>query len=226
MSITARTSTRPPRASPSSRKLQSKNRRASPGDGACAFPSDPKADARQSPALWSPETAPDVVIVEAADPARAIPLPRASEPLVEVSTAAERNLVVAIGVARLRLCIRHATRCTVPTLAIPCDAACTLRLAAAARFQRVTQGRLLPIDRSALPSPYQRRRFTQLLTLHDALEAGASTRDLAFGLVLPNHRPLAGALWKGSSERRHVLRLISDARRLVAGGYRALLLHH
>lgn len=165
------------------------------------------------------------MIVEAADPSRAIPMPRASEPLVEVSTVAERNLVIGIGVARLRLCIRHAPRCSTPRLAIPCDAGCTLRLAAAARFQRVTQGRHLPFDRSSPPSPYQRRRFTQLLMLHDALEAGASTRELAFGLVLPNHRPLGGALWKGSSERRHVLRLIADARRLVSGGYRALLLH-
>jgi hypothetical protein len=42
---------------------------------------------------------------------------------------------------------------------------------------------------------------------------------------MPNHRPLAGAVWKGSSERRQVLRLIADARRLVLSGYRKLLLH-
>ena len=63
------------------------------------------------------------------------------------------------------------------------------------------------------------------LAIHDALEAGASPRDLAFGLVMPNHRPIAGAVWKGSSERRQVLRLIANARRLVLSGYRKLLLH-
>ncbi|GAY19943.1 hypothetical protein SFOMI_0465 [Sphingobium fuliginis] len=52
-----------------------------------------------------------------------------------------------------------------------------------------------------------------------------SPRDLAFGLVFPRHRPLAGATWKGSSERRHTLRLIADARRLVISGYRKLLRH-
>lgn len=76
-----------------------------------------------------------------------------------------------------------------------------------------------------MPTRYQRIRFVHFLALHDALEAGASTRDIAFELVFPNHRPLAGAIWKGSGERRHVLRLIADARRLVEGGYRNLLRH-
>ena len=57
------------------------------------------------------------------------------------------------------------------------------------------------------------------------MNEGRPPRDLAFGLVMPNHRPIAGAVWKGSSERRQVLRLIADARRLVASGYRKLLLH-
>ena len=52
-----------------------------------------------------------------------------------------------------------------------------------------------------------------------------SPRDLAFGLVFPRHRPLTGATWKGSGERRHTLRLIADARRLVTSGYRKLLRH-
>lgn len=76
-----------------------------------------------------------------------------------------------------------------------------------------------------MPSTYQRARHIQLLRVHDALEAGASSRDLAFGLVFRGHRPLVGAIWKGSGERRHVLRLIAEARRMVSNGYRALLRH-
>lgn len=196
-----------------------------PGVGASAFPTDPALNPREHPALWSPDAAPDVVIVEAADPDRAIPLPPSAEPLVEVSNQTERNLVYAHGTARLRLCVRLAPARPVPALSIPCDPGCALRLAAAARLQRVTRsGRNSPggADR---PTPNQRIRFIQFLTIHDALEAGASPRDLAFGLVLPNHRPLTGALWKGSNERRQVLRLIADARRLVSSGYRRLLLH-
>lgn len=180
---------------------------------------------RESPALWSPEIAPDVVTIEAANPAGAIPLPPGSEPLVEFASDTERHAVVAIASSRLRLCVRRVPDLPIPTLTIPCDPSCALRLAAAARFQRVTQGNRLNADRAALPTVYQRARWVQFLALHDALEAGASSRDLAFGIVFPNHRKLKSAEWKGSGERRHVLRLTAAARRLVASGYRSLL-HH
>ncbi|MDK2770242.1 MAG: DUF2285 domain-containing protein [Sphingomonas sp.] len=180
---------------------------------------------REHPALWSPDSAPDVVIVETADPDRAIPLPPSAEPLVEVSNRSERNLVFAHGTARLRLCVRLVPARLVPALSIPCDPGCALRLAAAARWQRVTRSGRISLSSADQPTPNQRIRFIQFLAIHDALEAGASPRDLAFGLVLPNHRPLTGALWKGSNERRQVLRLIADARRLVSNGYRRLLLH-
>lgn len=165
------------------------------------------------------------MIVEAADPGRAIPLLPSTEPLVEAATEAERHLVVAHGTARLRLCVRHAPLLHVPAISIPCDPACALRLAAAARLQRVTRGGRVAVELAALPTRYQRNRYTQLLEIHDALQAGASSRDLAFGFVFRGHRPLAGAVWKGSGERRHMLRLIADARRLVAVGYRKLLFH-
>jgi hypothetical protein len=166
-----------------------------------------------------------VVVIEAADPERSIPLPPGSEPLVEATTDAEHHLVIAHGTARLRLCVRHAPLLHVPAFSIPCDPACALRLAAVARFQRVTRGSRVAAGLASLPTRFQRNRYIQFLEIHDALEAGASSRDLAFGLVFRRHRPLAGAVWKGSGERRHVLRLIADARHLVAVGYRKLLLH-
>ncbi|MBD3729274.1 MAG: DUF2285 domain-containing protein [Sphingomonadales bacterium] len=211
---------------PSILRNYEKNRRAWPGGGACAFPTDPEANVRECPALWSPEIAPDVVTIEAANPAGAIPLPKGSEPLAEYASGTDRHYVIAIASARLRLCVRSMPDLAIPTLTIPCDPACALRLAAAARFQRVTQGKQPNIDRAVVPTAYQRSRWVQFLALHDALEAGASSRTLAFDLVFPRHRPLRGAEWKGSGERRHVLRLTAAARRLVAGGYRSLLLHH
>lgn len=165
------------------------------------------------------------MILEAADTGGAITLPPGAEPLVEVATEAERHLVVAQGAARLRLCVRHKPNRPIPAFSIPCDPACVLRLAAAARLQRATRGGRVAADLAVLPTRYQRSRYTQLLGIHDALEAGASSHDLAFGLVFRGHRPLTGAIWKGSGERRHVLRMIADARRLAAVGYRKLLLH-
>ena len=190
-----------------------------------SFPSPPQANPRENPALWSPDAAPDVVILETADPANAVPLPPGAELLVEVMIEADRHVVAAHGTARLRLCVRHAPGRSIPTLSIPFDRACVLRLSAATRLERLARGRRAATDRSSLLTVYQRARYTQFLGIHDALEAGASSRDLAFGLVFPNHRPLAGAIWKGSGERRHVLRLIADARRLVSSGHRKLLLH-
>ena len=58
------------------------------------------ANPRENPALWSPDAAPDVVILEAADTGSAIPLPPSAEPLAEAATEAERHLVIA-GLALL-----------------------------------------------------------------------------------------------------------------------------
>lgn len=163
--------------------------------------------------------------METPDPFGPIGLPPDCESLAEATVDADHHLVMSHGAARLRLCLRLAPTRKGSCLVIDCDACGTTRLAAATRFQRATRGRRAAPDRSAMPTGYQRARLTQLLALCDALDAGASTRDVAFGLVMPNHRPLAGPDWKGSGERRHVLRLIAEARRLVNGGYRKLL-HH
>ena len=89
----------------------------------------------------------------------------------------------------------------------------------------MTRGLRSGPDLAASPFSYRRNKLTQLLNLDDSLDAGASPRELAFGLVFPRLHPFAGATWKGSSERRHTLRLIAEARRLVNGGYLRLLKH-
>lgn len=189
------------------------------------FPTNPQANPREQPALWSPDIAPDVVILEASEPALALPLPPSSEALVEVSLDKERHSVVACGTTRLRLCVRQGAARSVAAFSIHCDGICGLRLAAAARLERAVRGGRVSMDRSALPTAYQRLRYTTLLKILDALKAGASSRDLAYDFIFRAHRPLSGAMWKGSSERRHVLRQITDARRIVAVGYRRLLIH-
>ena len=165
-----------------------------------------------------------VVVVETADIA-SIPLPPGFEPLADHSDQNEHHLVAAKNTARLRLCLRAAPPRCGDCLVILRDQCATLRLAAATRFERVTRGLRLGPDRAASPSAYRRSQLVRLLSIHDALDAGADQRDIAFGLVFPRHRPLIGATWKGSGERRHTLRLIADARRLVTGEYRKLLRH-
>jgi hypothetical protein len=165
-----------------------------------------------------------VVVVETAD-ITAIPLPSGFEPLADHSDRNEHHLVAAKGAARLRLCLRAAPlRCT-DCLVILRDPCAVVRLAAATRFEQVTKGIRIGPDKAASPSGYRRTRLVRLLSIHDALYAGADQRDIAFGLVFPRHRPLIGATWKGSSERRHTLRLIADARRLISSGYIDILRH-
>lgn len=184
----------------------------------------PDADPRRTPALWSPLASPDVVVVATRDIA-AIPLPPGLEPLANESSPTEHHLVMAYGAARLRLCLRAAPSGCPDCLIIQHDRSAATRLAAATRFERVTRGIRLGPDRSASPSAYRRSRLALLLSIHDALDAGAGPRDLAFSLVFPRQHPLVGATWKGSGERRHTLRLIAEARRLANGGYRKLLRH-
>lgn len=154
----------------------------------------------------------------------AVPLLPGFDRLAEASFGTDYHLVVAKGNARLRLCIRICPAHSQDCLIIPHDKHLAARLRSAARYEKAVHGRRLGPDRTATPPAYRRTRLVLLLAIHDGLEAGASARDLAFGLVFARHLPLSGAGWKGSDERRHTLRLIADARKMVDGGYRALLL--
>tara|TARA_B100000749_G_C18395273_1_gene452131 strand:- start:58 stop:276 length:219 start_codon:yes stop_codon:yes gene_type:complete len=60
-----------------------------------------------------------------------------------------------------------------------------------------------------------------MLAMLDARAAGATAREIAFGLVYRNSTPLNGASWKASGEKRHTLRLLRRAQKLRDGGYRA-----
>ncbi|MBK8631492.1 MAG: DUF2285 domain-containing protein [Sphingomonadales bacterium] len=165
-----------------------------------------------------------MVVLETSDIAT-IPLPNGYEPLAERISASEHHMIVATGVARLRLCLRLAPPRRPDCLIILRDPCAALRLAAAARFERVTHRTSLNSSHDAAPSAYRRSRLVQLLGILDALADGASPRDLAFSLVFPRQSALVGATWKGSGERRHTLRLVADARRMVDSGYRNLLCH-
>lgn len=80
-------------------------------------------------------------------------------------------------------------------------------------------------DRGQIESvtPYRRQRLSQLLQIFDARADGASVRDVAYGCIFRNTVRLAGAGWKGSSEKRHTLRLLATAQRMVKQGYLSLL---
>lgn len=166
------------------------------------------------------------MLIETPNISATVSFPPRFELLAELELAAERHLVFGHGDIRVRLCLRHLVSRSADFLLIPRDTCASVRIAAAARFERVTRGDRHKFDPFETPSPYHRSRLVQLLAICDALDAGASSRDIAFGLMFTGHSPLAGAAWKGSGERRHTHRLIAEARHLVGGGYRQLLLHN
>jgi hypothetical protein len=164
------------------------------------------------------------VVVETANIAT-IPLPPGFKVIGDHRDNHKHHVVAANDTARLRLCLRTGPMRCPDCLIILRDQSAAIRLAAASRFERITRGSRFDLDRKASPSSYRRTKLIQLLTIHDALDAGADPRDIAFSLAFPRHRPLVGSTWKGSGERRHTLRLIADARCLVMTGHRKLLLH-
>jgi hypothetical protein len=147
------------------------------------------------------------------------------KPLAEVSTSDGKHLVYARDSYRLRFCVRYRAALPVPAVSIPCDETYELRVAAVTRMHLITRASSSTSQGANVITHNQRLRLSRFLAIHDALVAGASSRDLAYGLIFPNHHRLVGATWKASSERRQVLRLIAQARSLVSRGYRDILLH-
>ena len=147
------------------------------------------------------------------------------KPLAEVSTSDGKHLVYTRGSCRLRLCVRYRAALPVPAVSIPYDETYELRIAAVTRMHLITRAARSTSQGANVIPHNQRLRLGRFLAIHDALVAGASSHDLAYGLIFPNHHRLVGATWKAPSERRQVLRLIAQARSLVSGGYRDILLH-
>ena len=91
----------------------------------------------------------------------------------------------------------------------------TVRRLAALRADRRFSNERFPLD------PHSPRNAL-VLRVHDALRGGATQRDIAQILVGPER---VQGEWHGRSDalRSRVRRLVGEARRLAAGGYRRLL---
>ncbi|HEY0413241.1 MAG TPA: DUF2285 domain-containing protein [Allosphingosinicella sp.] len=82
--------------------------------------------------------------------------------------------------------------------------------------------RVRRFSRSLHPREARARRWLLMLRARDALAAGAEQREIAAILLSPSARE---ARWRSdaSSLRSQAQRLVRGARRMAAGGYRALL---
>ena len=185
--------------------------------------------AKDAPALWTPELSPTTIILDAA------PTDFVDATVIDVAALGEiaadhyghdgRHMVIASPDGPHRLWLREVKPEAPLAIIIPADRNFAQRIAAALRFERrlrgAVSGQLPPGYR---PTAFQRNRLFLLLNLLDAEQAGASRRAMASSLRYRNSTPMGRAEWKGSSQRRRTPRMIDEAKHMMVGGYRQLLL--
>ena len=145
--------------------------------------------------------------------------------LAEAETEAGRHIVLAGRRARHRLVMMHSAERD--GYFVPGDRSIPIRLAARGAFHD-RRGRQASGSPAALkPTAYQRRRLALLLAILDRLEqpsrGPATVRQITRDLLLPGLGYERAIEWKTSSHRRQAQRLIAEARRMMATGYRDLL---
>lgn len=189
---------------------------------------DPSRGADVCPAFWRPEGNPGVIVAalsaECGSPFEAAFHQRAV--VMEMMTEAGRHLVLAGQHARHRIVITdHSDHAG---YIVRADRAMPLALAALSAFHEDRCSPRAAAARAILtPSANQRRRLALLLSILDRLEQPASgaatTRQIASELVFPGWTFERAIDWKSSSHRRQTQRLVAEARRMMATGYRDLL---
>ncbi len=195
--------------------------------GASNFLVDPTRGADVCPAFWRADHNPGVVLVErsAARGTRFEIALHARAILAEAETEAGRHMVLAGRQARHRILMMHPGERD--GYFVPGDRALPIRLAALGAFH-APRSRQAAASRTALkPTAYQRRRLSLLLAILDRLQQPsrepATVRQIAHELVLPGLGYERAIEWKTSSHRRQAQRLVAEARRMMATGYRDLL---
>jgi len=199
--------------------------------GGCPFAEDPRLRADQARIFWTAEADPHVVTLEALPGVMAgvgaIDFARLdAELFVQLDgDGGERVLLRRDGV-QLRLDVASGTILDGPVtpriLLLGVDGLAA-PLLTVRRLAGLSQRERLP----QMLRPHVRRawRWAQMVQALDGLSAGASQRDLAMALFGADR---VAAEWRGFSDhlRLKVRRIVREARRLVGGGYRALLRHN
>jgi hypothetical protein len=196
--------------------------------GASNFLVDPASRADDCPALWRPEDNPSVIVAASSAVCRkelASGLQTGSL-VAAAEVGAERHIVLAGKHARHRLVMTPlAAR---DGYIVPADRSMSVRLAALSAFHEHQRSRQASAARATLtPSPYLRHRLVLLLAILDRVDPHsgepATVRQIARDLTFRGHDYDRAIEWKSSSGRRQTQRLIAEARRMVATGYRDLL---
>lgn len=107
---------------------------------------------------------------------------------------------------------------------LPMDGDLDIRLHSLQRMRRwLSRRQAGPVMRQQQISAFHRHRFILMLRILDGLRDGASRREIASVMFNRNFRTISAVEWQNTSERRHLARLIVEARDYVGGGYSRIL---
>jgi hypothetical protein len=197
--------------------------------GLC-FPVPPEASPELEPALWQPWLHPASIILEPApdafDGLPADSILGSPDVLVDRETADGHHVVLGDVDGPHHIWLKAPVGSASLAFVLPHDAFFQARCRAGTRLDRRLAGK--PTGRDAptwSPTRFQRQRLDLLLAILDARLSGLAptSYDIAMRVIFPGLRIARGIEWKSSPERRRTLRLIDQAQRLMAGGYRDLL---
>ncbi|MDF1835853.1 MAG: DUF2285 domain-containing protein [Alteraurantiacibacter sp. bin_em_oilr2.035] len=200
------------------------------GHGAWNFPFDPRVSAAASPAIWRSDANASVVIAAGDARSRAGTIGKWADwkVIAEYENGAGKHLVVADGHCRHRILIGRNLPHPVACYIVPDDPNLAVRVAALSEFHRSKEGAPITAHHRLLkPSRYKRYRLGMLLAILDLLEDSSpgqvTLRQVAQALIYPGMQIGRAIDWKTSSHRRQTQRLVAEAHRMAATGYRDLL---
>jgi hypothetical protein len=173
-----------------------------------------------APAHWSPQKLAATIIFEGDVEHFMALLPDDMETIATLIASDQTHLILSGGHIRLRVCVTPLAARAEPIFIVPSNHGAPIRLATLQQFHalRSSKANASSLSPFAL-TPYHRQHLVRLLAIADAAEAGATAREIAFGIVFPNNQLDTARDWKGSSEQRQTRRLTREAERMVAGGF-------
>ncbi|WP_371933123.1 DUF2285 domain-containing protein [Bradyrhizobium sp. CCGUVB23] len=175
-----------------------------------------------------PQVSPGTLILEPApagfDVAKAVDRNALGLPLVELTDADGRELVIADQSGELHIRLQDEQAARRPAVLLPIDSISELRLEVALHLIRRLGGQRSALLPAALRlTAFQKRRLIQLLHAFDVHNLGGGPRDVAAKVLRSDHAQRRSVEWKDSHARRKANRLIHESIALVERGYLKLL---
>lgn len=191
----------------------------SPKGGDCAFAADPTKTALEQDIIWSPAIDPGSILLQPSPCNLSGPEISEREDGSDPTATMRSASFIEFGDTGFSICFPSGPRDGPMSATILLDAMTLDRLEAVHRLWAALFNKAIPPDMRITRQKLSRAR--QSLRAVDGWAVGASYREIAQALF-PKHRT-SSASWNGDAIRETTIRLVRDGKKLVQGGYKALL---